>query len=63
MPSDRPYIGLSWDDMEERIDKIMADFIHELKLIDEELQHRRTPSARALHQRVRRMSDALARAA
>lgn len=57
MPSDRPYSGMSWDDLEDRIDKVMVEFVRELTAINEELQHRHTRSARALHERVKRLYD------
>jgi hypothetical protein len=55
MPSNRPYSGMSWDDLERKVNKVMTDFIQEVMVVDEELQHRTVPSAVALHQRVKRI--------
>ena len=46
---------MSWDDLEKKINKVMTEFIQEVMLVDDELQYRTVPSARALHQRVKRI--------
>ncbi len=55
MPSERPYSGMSWDDLERKINKVMHDFIQEVMVVDDELKYRHVPSAVALHQRVKRI--------
>lgn len=57
MASDRPYSGMSWDDMEKRLDKAERELLRELTLINAELDHRSVPSARMLRQRVSRIME------
>lgn len=57
MASERPYSGMSWDDMEKRLDKAERELLRELSLINAELEHRSVPSARMLRQRVTRILD------
>ena len=54
MASERPYSGMSWDDMEKRLDNAERELLRELSLINAELEHRSVPSARMLRQRVNR---------
>jgi hypothetical protein len=61
MPSDRPYSGMTWDDLEKRVQKVEHDFIRELVLISDELEHRTVPSARDLSVRLQRKLDFFAR--
>jgi hypothetical protein len=63
MASDRPYSGMSWDDMEKRLNNAERELIREIVLIDTELQYRSVPSARALHQRVHRLKEFFVRGA
>jgi hypothetical protein len=57
MPSERPYSGMSWDDLARKINKVMIEFVQEVMLVDEELQYRHTPAAIALRQRVERIRE------
>ena len=54
MPSSRPYSGMSWDDLEAKINDVIAEFAREVVLVNEELKYRKVPSAVAFHQRVKR---------